>query len=216
MASAVARKRAAHFGDLITLVLYSWTPVRLAHLLGALRLAITTLSTQSQECDDAFVRSGARVLVPTRGHGVERMAPAAALECLHDALRAEHTRNELALKKLASGTRTAPASDTWADTLSNAARALFLVLFFKDGRARRLVMAPHRGHEQVWRSQPPDEERVGRFMASGAHAAADAYQHATGDASMPPNVALHTMHAFVHNLGCWWVTGSRSASEPFV
>lgn len=205
------KKRHAHFGDLLSAVLWTWTPLRLANLMGALRVTLSALSVQKQECTIEYAQT-ARIVLPVKD-GTEALTPLAALDYLETELRAIVVRQDEDALALSRGSKTrVPLSASWVRTMSETARAVFLVLFFKDGRVRRLVMTPHRIHNETWQTTPPDEKRFRNFLKQGADDLVLDYIRRTQTPAEPlaPPLLAEATWVFVRSMARWWTTSSRS------
>lgn len=201
----------AHFGDMLTAVLCQWGPGRLGHLMGAMKVALEALPNVKQECDVMFALT-ARVIIPMRT-GIQRVAPNRALDHFYKELKTLQTR--LDEDRLGSIKLRPSVSEEWQRRLSEGARALFLILFFRDGRVRRLVMGQHSGHA-VWRTSPPDEDRLRAFFEQGACGTVNTYIGVMEREDLDDETAGGQTHDFVIFMLRWWVFGSPAlaASVP--
>lgn len=127
--------------DLITAALFAWHDLpRQQALVAALHACLTQCGRADDgACDTHFVNERPLVVVTRTPPLIDH--PALALE----ALAADMTSSSAALDQ--------------QQQLVTTARAMFLVLFLLDGRVRRFVLAPHRGHA-LMRTQPPPRQRV--------------------------------------------------------
>lgn len=211
----MADKRAAPhplFGDFFYTLFNMWDELALAGIMGALQLAVTRLPVNNQECYADFA-THVRWPVP-RSYGVTVLALSDAADSLAEQLRAVHAQlaKEATERTRGGLSKVTPA---WVAALKNAARALFMVSFFHDGRVRRLVMAPHRCHRQVWRTVPPRRERLRTFLDQGAmHACIAFADNMTLTEGTAPGLAhIDALNrSFVTQIAAWWVTLSPSSA----
>jgi hypothetical protein len=203
------------YNDFLTTLLAVWDERRLAAIMATLREVLTRLSAHKQECTIDFAQ-GARWPVP-HNCGTTVLGAVDAADHFATELRTIHAQQCRDAGDRARGTYTRmPLSLAWAQMVADSARAFFMVLFFYDGRVRRLVMTPHRCHRSVWNTLPPRRERLRFFFDNGARAECDAYVQEmcgppTGTVAGANDRCAAASARFVHNMRTWWVTMSRSS-----
>lgn len=205
--------------DLLTAVLFAWqdTP-RLCALTQILHACLVQLPGDDAACNTQFVAS--RPLVSVCESPPRVLHPVAAVETLQRDWEALASLHLLPTPLLVDTTR-----------------ATFLVLFLLDGRVRRLVLAPHKGH-QLMHTRPPERTRMLAWLGgcAGIDAAKSppvqvAAQYAedlfllandihlspfieADDALMAHNAAMeqriHTItRDFVQFMAHWWLIGQH-------
>lgn len=187
-----------HFNDWVTLVTTLATIPQLAVVAGALHVTLTRVSAAPHyACDTAFVNTpGAAFFMP--GGGGTRLAPAAALEEL---------ATQLGRWRPPTGTEADAELAELTDWRVDAVRAYFLVLLFKDGRVRRLVMGEHDGH-RVMRTAPLARERLVRWYQQHVVGVIDAFVADLADPALAPSKARRLTADFVHFMARWWSFGT--------